>query len=157
MRTPSDHDTRPIPAPRPFLRDRSFVSHPRLWPLVVFWAGTALFFAMSSMLSAIRFIGILLSADEIWPIFATHHLVWLGAALFLFVCSVISAALSLLVFGRRISGLCGSLVFGLLLTLLAPLAGLLVPQPDYLGVICAGLIPAASVLYTLLNLDSFSG
>ncbi len=155
--TPSDHDTRLIPAPRPFVRPHSFISHPRLWPLVAFWVGTAFFFAMSSVLSAIRFMGILLGTDESWSTLATHHLAWLGAAVFLFACSVISLALALLVFGRHIGGLYGSLMFGLLLTLIIPLVGLLVPQPDYPGVICAALIPAASVLYALLNLDSFLG
>jgi hypothetical protein len=123
---------------------------------VAFWAGSAFFFALSSILSAIRFIGILVGTDESGPVLATHYFAWLGAAVFLFFCSAMSLALALLMLGRRTSGLYGSLLLGLLLTLTAPLAGLLVPQPNYLGVICAGIIPAASVLYALLNLEIFS-
>jgi len=155
MQAPSDHDTQPVLALRPFLRSHLATSQLRLWPLVAFWTGTALFFAISSVLSAIRFVEVLLDASVDWSTLAVHHLAWLGAAVFLFACSVISLALSLLVFGRHIGGLYGSLVFGLLLTLIAPLVGLLAPQSDYLGAICAGIIPAASVLYALLNLDSF--
>lgn len=155
IQTSSDHDTQPVLALRPFLHSHSVISQPRLWPLVAFWVGTALFFAISSVLSAIRFIEVLLDISANWPVPGAHHFAWLGATVFLFACSMISLALALLVFGKHISGLYGSLVFSLLLTLIIPLVGLLVPQPNYPGVVCAGLIPAASVLYTILNLDSF--
>jgi hypothetical protein len=40
-------------------------------------------------------------------------------------------------------------LFGLLLTLLGPLAALLTPDPNYFGAVCGGLLPAAVVLFTL--------
>jgi len=156
MQVPSDRDTQPVRMARLPGRDRSVTSSSRLWPLVAFWAGSAFFFALVSVLSVIRFIGILVGTGESGPMLATYHFAWLGAAVFLFFCSAMSLALAVLVLGRRTSGLYGSLLLGLLLAWAAPLVGLLVPQPNYLGVICAGLIPAASVLYTLLNIESFS-
>lgn len=155
MQSSSDHDTQPIWVSRLIGRDRPIASQPRLWPLMTFWASAAFFFAISSVLSAVRFMGILLDASESRPVLAMHHFAWLGAAVFLFFCSAMSLALALLILGRHASGLYGSLLFGLLLTLIAPLVGLLVPQPNYLGVICVGIIPAASVLYTLLNMEGF--
>lgn|GEM_PF-2884875 len=156
MHTSTDRDTQPIPSLRPPLRHRSAVHYPHLWPMVAFWVGMALFFAISSVLSAIHFAEILVGVNLDWQMLAAHQMAWLGAAVFLFACSVISSALALLVFARHISGLYGSLLFGLLLTLIAPLIGLLVPQPNYLGAVCAGLVPAASVLYAILNMERFS-
>lgn len=155
MPASSAHDTQPIRVPRLPGRDRPFTSQPQLWPLVTFWAGAAFFFGTSSVLSAVRFMGILLDASEGRPALALHHFAWLGAAVFLFFCSAMSLALALLIWGRRAGGLYGSLLFGLLLTLVAPLVGLLAPQPNYPSVICVGIIPAASVLYTLLNMEGF--
>ncbi|MCS7261656.1 MAG: hypothetical protein NZ765_12920, partial [Anaerolineae bacterium] len=64
MRVPSDRgDTQPIRVARLFGLNRIVTSQPRLWPLVAFWAGATFFFAAVSVLSAVRFMGILMSAD----------------------------------------------------------------------------------------------
>ena len=56
---------------------------------------------------------------------------------------------------RRVEGCYGSLLFGLMLTLLGPSAGLILDSPDYLAIACTGLMPATAVLLTLTSMTNF--
>ena len=146
-----NHDTQPsgtISAPPSPARSAATL---RLtpWPVVAFWAGTAILFGAGGVLHAVRFGEIMLHARGSWQSLSTSHMAWVAAAMFFFACGAISITLCLLLAGRHASGFYGSLLFGLLLTLLAPLAALLTPQPDYFAATCSGLLPACAVLFTL--------
>ena len=56
---------------------------------------------------------------------------------------------------RQVEGYYGSLLFGLMLTLLGPSVGLILDPPDYLAIACTGLLPATVVLLTLTSMASF--
>ncbi len=127
------------------------------WAVVSFWAGAAMLFAVGGALHAVRFSEILMRARGEWSHLGPLQLAWLAAALFFFVCGLASVALCLLLAGKHSSGFYGSLLFGLLLTLLAPLSSLLAPQPDYFAAACAGLLPATIVLLTLAVLPGLAG
>jgi hypothetical protein len=128
-----------------------------VWPVVAFWVGAALLFAVGGGLNAVRFGDILLQARGNWQDLSAFQVAWLATALFFFACGIISISLALLLAARFAGGFYGSLLFGLLLTLLAPLVGLLTPEPDYFGALCAGLLPGAAVLFTLAGMPAFSG
>ena len=147
-----NHDTQPsgtisAPAPSP-ARSAATLRKPP-WPVVAFWAGTAILFGAGGVLHAVRFGEILLRARGGWQSLSTSQMAWVATAMFFFACGAISITLCLLLAGLHVSGFYGSLLFGLLLTLLAPLAALLTPQPDYFAATCLGLLPAGAVLFTL--------
>jgi hypothetical protein len=126
------------------------------WAVASFWAGAAILFAVGGALHLVRFSEMLLRARGQWSQLGLLQLAWLAAAIFLFVCGLTSVALCMLLAGSHGSGFYGSLLFGLLLTLLAPLSSLLVPQPDYFAAACAGLLPAGIVLLTLAVLPGLA-
>ena len=159
MQAPVDHDTQPSAAvlARMAPRPRPATHRVTLWPVVAFWVGAALLFAIGGGLNTVRFAEVLLRARGNWQDLSAFQLAWLATALFFFACGIISIALALLLAGRNAGGFYGSLLFGLLLTMLAPLVGLLTPEPDYFGALCAGLLPGAAVLFTLASLPGFAG
>ena len=147
-----NHDTQPsgtISAPAPSPAWSAATLHLTPWPVVAFWAGTAILFGAGGVLNSVRFGEITLHARGSWQSLSTSQMAWVAAAMFFFACGAISITLCLLLAGRHVSGFYGSLLFGLLLTLLAPLAALLTPQPDYFAATCSGLLPAGTVLFTL--------
>ena len=122
-----------------------------VWPIVAFWAGAAILFAVGGTLNAVRFAEILLRARGGWQSLTLAQNAWLVTAGLFVVCAIISLILALLVAGRFSGGFYASLLFGLLLTLLVPLSALLTSEPDYFRAVCGGLLPAALVLFTLAN------
>jgi hypothetical protein len=159
MQAPVDHDTHPSVAvsAQPAPGRHPATHRVTVWPVVAFWVGAALLFGVGGGLNAVRFGDILLHARGNWQNLSAFQVAWLATALFFFACGIISISLALLLTARSAGGFYGSLLFGLLLTLLAPLVSLLTPDPDYFGVLCAGLLPGAAVLFTLVSLPAFSG
>jgi hypothetical protein len=56
---------------------------------------------------------------------------------------------------HRPGGYYGSLLLGLVLTLLGPVATLILEPPNYVATVFTGLMPAAAVLLTLLSATGF--
>ena len=126
-----------------------------LWPVVAFWTGAALLFIGGGVISLFQFVEILLQARGVIQNLSLIQIAWLPVALFFLTFGFTGLRLAWQLAHRRTGGYYGSLVFGLLLVLLAPLSGLVLEPPNYLQVIYAGLIPAAAVLFTLASMASF--
>lgn len=143
------HDTQPLIAESRLADRPNRVSV--VWPIVAFWGGAAILFAIGGALNAVRFAEILLRARGGWQSLTLAQNAWLATAGLLVLCAIISLVLALLIAGRFSGGFYASLLFGLALTLLVPLSALLTSEPDYFRAVCGGLLPAALVLFTLAN------
>ena len=121
------------------------------WPIVAFWAGAAILFAVGGTLNAVRFAEILLRARGGWQSLTWTQNAWLATAGLFVLCAIVSLILAVLIAGRFSGGFYASLLFGLLLTLVVPLSALVTSEPDYFRAVCGGLLPAALVLFTLAN------
>jgi ribosomal protein L40E len=134
-------------------------SHPlptlTLWPVVAFWVGVSVFFIGGGLAALYRFTGILLYARGAVQNLKPIEIAWLPMGLFFFVFGLISIGLAWQLAHRRSGGYYGSLVFGLVLTLLGPSVSLILEPPNYLATVCTGLMPAASVLFTLASMTGF--
>jgi hypothetical protein len=83
------------------------------------------------------------------------EIAWLPMGLFFLVFGLIGIGLAWQLAHRRSGGYYGSLVFGLVLTLLGPSVSLVLEPPNYLATVCTGLMPAAAVLFTLAGMTGF--
>ena len=126
-----------------------------LWPVVAFWASTSLFFIGGGVVSLFQFVGSLLRARGIVQNLGPTQAAWLPMALFFVLSGLTGLGLTWQLVRRRPAGYYGSLLFGLVLTLFGPSAGLVREPPNYLAVACTGLMPATAVLLTLASMAGF--
>jgi hypothetical protein len=126
-----------------------------IWPVVAFWVGASLFFLGGGILSLYRFAEILLYARGVLQNLSPIQAAWLPMGLFFLVFGFTGLSLAWQLAGRRSGGYYGSLVFGLVLTVLGPSASLVLEPPNYLATACTGLMPAAAVLLTLASMAGF--
>ncbi len=122
------------------------------WSVIAFWGGASLLFTGGGLAYLFKFAGILLRARWVWQSLSVAQVGWLFGGLFFLGCGLSGIILALLLAGRRSLGYYGSLLFGLMMTVLAPGANLILPQPHYLATVCAGLLPATIVLLTLVSM-----
>ena len=126
-----------------------------IWPVVAFWVGASLFFIGGGLVSLYQFVGILLYARGVIQNLAPFEIAWLPMGLFFIVFGLTGLSLAWQLAQRRPGGYYGSLVFGLVLTLLGPSASLVLDPPNYLTTACTGLMPATAVLLTLASMTGF--
>jgi hypothetical protein len=126
-----------------------------IWPVVAFWVGASLFFTGGGLVSLYQFVGILLYARGVIQNLAPFEIAWLPMGLFFIVFGLTGLSLAWQLAQRRPGGYYGSLVFGLVLTLLGPSASLVLDPPNYLTTACTGLMPATAVLLTLASMTGF--
>jgi len=126
-----------------------------LWPVVAFWVSVSIFFAGGGIVSLFEFAGILLRARGIVQNLSPIQVAWLPMGLFFVVFGLTGVGLAWQLAQRRTGGYYGSLVFGLVLTLLGPSASSVLEPPNYLSTVCTGLMPAAAVLLTLASMTGF--
>ncbi len=126
-----------------------------LWPVVAFWSSTSLFFVGGGVASLFRFAEILMRARGVMQNLSLTQIAWLPMAFFFITFGFTGFRLAWQLAHHQIGGYYGSLIFGLLLTLLGPVAGLILDPPNYLGAVCTGLTPATAVLLTLASMANF--
>jgi hypothetical protein len=126
-----------------------------LWPVAAFWTSTSIFFIAGGVASLFQFMGILLRARGLVQNLSPIQIAWLPMALFFILSGLTGLGLAWQLAHRRVEGYYGSLLFGLMLTLLGPSAGLILEPPDYLAIVCTSLMPATAVLLTLASMASF--
>jgi ribosomal protein L40E len=126
-----------------------------IWPVVAFWIGVSLFFIGGGLVSLYQFVGILLYARGVIDNLKPFEIAWLPMGLFFIVFGLTGLSLAWQLARRRPGGYYGSLIFGLVLILLGPSAGLVLDPPNYLTTACTGLMPATAVLLTLASMTGF--
>lgn len=137
----------PAPPPRP--------TPATLWPVVAFWVGVSIFFFGGGIASLLQFAGIVLRARGVLQNLQPVEIAWLPMGLFFIVFGLTGMGLAWQLARRQPGGYYGSLVFGLVLSLLGPSASLVLDPPNYLATVCTGLMPAAAVLFTLASMAGF--
>jgi hypothetical protein len=126
-----------------------------LWPVVAFWVGISLLFIGGGIAASYQFTGIALRARGVVQNLDPNEIAWLPMGLFFIVFGLTGIGLAWQLAHRRPGGYYGSLVFGLVLTLLGPISTLVLEPPNYLAAVCTGLMPAAAVLFTLASMADF--
>ncbi|GAB4542504.1 MAG: hypothetical protein Kow0063_34560 [Anaerolineae bacterium] len=126
-----------------------------LWPVVAFWGAASVFFLGGGIASLFQFAGIVLRARGVLQNLTPIEIAWLPMGLFFMLFGISGIGLAWQLAHRQQGGYWGSLVFGLVLTLLGPSASMVLDPPNYLAAICTGLMPAAAVLFTLASITSF--
>lgn len=126
-----------------------------IWPVVAFWLSVSIFFIAGGAASVYQFAGILLRARGVIQNLSPIQIAWLPMGLFFIVFGLTGLSLAWQLARRRLGGYYGSLLFGLLLTLLGPTANLVLDPPNYLSTVCTGLMPAAAVLLTVASMSGF--
>ncbi len=126
-----------------------------LWPVVAFWVSASLFFVGGGIASLLQFAGMLMRARGIVNNLSPLQMAWLPMALFFVLFGITGFGLAWELARRRRDGYYGSLLFGLVLVALGPGAGLVLDPPDYLAVVCTGLMPAAAIILTLASAPGF--
>jgi hypothetical protein len=126
-----------------------------LWPVVAFWTSVSVLFVGGGVASLFQFASILLRARGVLPNLSFIQIAWLPMGLFFIVFGLTGISLAWQLAQRRPGGYYGSLLFGLVLTLLGPSAGSVLDPPNYFSTVCTGLMPAAAVLLTLASMTGF--
>lgn len=126
-----------------------------LWPAVAFWMSVSIFFIGGGAASLLQFINIWLHARGVVQNLSLIQVAWLPVSLFFIVFGFTGLSLAWQLARRRPGGYYGSMIFGLVLTLLGPSAGLILDPPNYMAVACTGLTPAAAVLFTVASMAGF--
>jgi ribosomal protein L40E len=126
-----------------------------LWPVVAFWVGVSVFFIGGGIAALYQFASILLYARGVVQNLSPIEIAWLPMGLFFIVFGLVGIGLAWQLAHRRSGGYYGSLVFGLVLTLLGPSVSLVLEPPNYLTTVCTGLMPAAAVLFTIAAMTGF--
>jgi ribosomal protein L40E len=126
-----------------------------LWPVVAFWVGVSVLFSGGGIAALFQFAGTVLRARGVLQSLQPIEVAWLPVGLFFIVFGLTGMGLAWQLARRRPAGYYGSLVFGLVLTLLGPSASLVLEPPNYLTTACTGLMPAAAVLFTLASSTGF--
>jgi hypothetical protein len=102
--------------------------------------------------SLYQFAGTLLRARGVIQNLSPIQLAWLPMGLFFIVFGFTGVSLTWQLVRRRPGGYYGSLLLGLILTLLGPIATLILEPPNYVATAFTGLMPAAAVLFTLISM-----
>jgi hypothetical protein len=126
-----------------------------LWPVVAFWVSVSILFLGGGVASVVDFAFILLRARGIVQNLSLIEMAWLPMGLFFVVFGLTGISLAWQLARRRPGGYCGSLIFGLALTVLGPSTSLILDPPNYQATVCTGLMPAAAVLLTIASLAGF--
>ena len=126
-----------------------------LWPVVAFWVGVSVFFVAGGIAALYQFASIVLYARGVVQNLSPNEVAWLPVGLFFLVFGLVGIGLAWQLAHRRSGGYYGSLVFGLVLTVLGPGVSLVLEPPNYLTTACTGLMPAAAVLFTLAAMAGF--
>jgi hypothetical protein len=126
-----------------------------LWPVVAFWVSVSVLFIGGGVASVFEFGGILLRARGIVQNLSLIEMAWLPTGLFFVVFGFTGISLAWQLARRRPGGYYGSLIFGLVLTVLGPSTSLVLDPPNYQATLCTGLMPAAAVLLTVASLAGF--
>jgi ribosomal protein L40E len=126
-----------------------------LWPVVAFWVGVSVFFIAGGIAALYQFSSIVLYARGVVQNLSPNEIAWLPVGLFFLVFGLVGISLAWQLAHRRSGGYYGSLVFGLVLTLLGPAVSLVLEPPNYLTTVCTGLMPAAAVMFTLAAMAGF--
>jgi hypothetical protein len=126
-----------------------------LWPVVAFWASASLFFVGGGVASLFQFLGILMRARGLVQNLSFTQMAWLPMGFFFIIFGLTGFSLAWQLAHRQPGGYYGSLIFGLVLILLGPGAGLILDPPNYLAIACTSLTPTAVVLLTLASMAGF--
>jgi hypothetical protein len=126
-----------------------------LWPVVAFWVGISVLFVAGGIAALYQFSSVVLYARGVVQNLSPNEIAWLPVGLFFLVFGFVGFGLAWQLAHRQNGGYYGSLVFGLVLTLLGPAVSLVLEPPNYLTTVCTGLMPAAAVIFTLAAMAGF--